>query len=164
MHSRLAMLLAMIALTAFPTSIRACQMMCIVYGTSGTRGVLTRRSDEDGASRRIANAKLVIRDASATANGPEAFCGRKGPIMLTTSTDKHGNFRFKGLRKGKYYVTYMDPKDGHSFVVELGGSDTTNKRLELTLNESGGVCYVVDIERNVTIPDIWGVKPIKDDH
>jgi hypothetical protein len=166
MRRRLALLIAIIAVTlsALPRSIHACQMSCILYGTSSTRGLLTRRSDEDGAFRPIANAKLVIRDASATANGPEAFCGRKGPIMLTTSTDKRGNFRFKGLRKGTYYVTYMDPKDGQSFWVELGRSDATKKRLELPLNDSGGVCYVVDIERNVTIPDVWGVKPVKDDH
>lgn len=122
--------------------------------------------DQDQKGRRspIPNAKLVVRDASPSANGPKTFCARKGPILLTTSTDKHGNFHLKGLHPGKYYITYIHPEDGQSFLVEIGRSDAANKRLELSLFSPGGACYAEDIERNVTIPDWGGIKPVKDDH
>ena len=120
--------------------------------------------DQQGRRRPIPKAKLVVRDASPSAIGPDTFCARKGPTVLTTSTDRHGNFHLKGIRPGKYYVTYIDPKDGQSFLVEFGRSDDANKRLDLSLFRPGGVCYAEDIERNVTIPDWGGIKPVKDDH
>src|SRR5579864_3076572 len=99
MRSRVVMLAGTIAvvLAVNATPARGCQMTCVIYGSSGTRGVLMDNGDEQGKRRPIANAKLVVRDASPSAEGPQAFCGRKGPIVLTTSTDKHGNFKLKKL-------------------------------------------------------------------
>ncbi len=83
--------------------------------------------------------------------------------MLTTSTDKHGDFHLKGIHAGKYYITYIHLKDGQSFLVEIGGSDSS-KKLELSLFLPGSECYAEDIERNVLIPDWGGIKPIKNEH
>ena len=166
MHSRIVLFLATIALSLVVCSAptRGCQMSCEIYGSSGTRGVLFDNGDDQGKQRPIPNAKLIVRDASPSAKGPQAFCGRKGPIVLTTSTDKHGNFNLKGIHPGTYYITYMDTKDGQSFLVQIGRSDAANKRLELSLFIPGGLCYAEDIERNVTIPDWGGIKPVKEGH
>jgi hypothetical protein len=154
----------LMALAPFSLSVHACTNVCVIYATAGTRGVLMESGALAWPPRPIANAKLVVRDASPTAIGPETNCGRKGPIVLTTSTDKHGNFRLKGIHPGKYYITYLNPNDGQSFLVEFGSSDASRKRLKLSLFSPGGACWAEDIERNVLIPDWGGIKPIKDDH
>jgi hypothetical protein len=153
-----------LAASAAPT--HACSMACVIYGGYGTRGVLLDKDDGEGNQRPIANAKLLVRDASPSADGPEVYCGRKGRIVLQTSTDKYGNFRLKGLHPGKYFVTYMNPEYGQSFLVEIHRSNPFKpfKRFDLPMFNGDGGCYAVDIERNVTIPDWGGIKPIKDDH
>jgi hypothetical protein len=166
MRQRFALLLGMAAVTLAlrPAPVAACQNVCVIYGTAGTRGVLMESGAQAWPPRPISNAKLVVRDASPTAIGPETKCGRKGPIVMTTSTDKHGNFRLKGIHPGKYYITYLNSNDGQSFLVEFGSPDATKKRLKLSLFNPGGACWAEDIERNVLIPDWGGIKPVKDDH
>jgi hypothetical protein len=73
---------------------------------------------------------------------------------LKTATDGHGNFHLKGLHRGRYFITYMDPKEGESFLVELKGSDSS-KQFRLTLFNEIGVCYVVDVERQGVKPSGW---------
>ncbi len=163
MRSRLAFVLGMIglSLTMFSAPARSCQVVCVIYGTSSTRGVLIDNGDHGWPSLPIAKAKIVVRDASPFATGPEVYCARKGPVVLTTSTDKHGNFNLKGIHPGKYFITYMDAQKGQSFLVEIGPSEGSNKRLRLSLFSPGGECYAVDVERNVTIPDWGGLSPSK---
>lgn len=168
MHSRLPILLVTIAflLLVHPPPTRACQMVCVVYSVSSTRGVLMNHGDGQGERHPIPTARLIVRDASASANGPEVYCARKGPIVLETSTDKRGDFHLKGLHPGKYFVTYMNAENGQSFLVEIHRSNPFKllKRFNLPMFDGDGQCYAVDIERNVTIPDWGGIRPVKEDH
>ena len=129
---------------------RACGERCLLYELSSTRGVLLNADEKP-----IPNAKLIVRDASSSANGPAMYCARRGPILLKTATDRQGNFQLKGLHDGTYFITYMDSKDGESFLVELKGSNSP-KRFHLNLFNDSGVCYVVDVEREVVKPPGWG--------
>jgi hypothetical protein len=166
MRQRLVLLLGMaaISLAVRTAPVAACNNTCVIYRTAGARGVLMESEAEAWPARPIANAKLIVRDASPTAIGPETNCGRKGPIVLTTSTDKHGNFHLKGIHRGKYYITYVNAQHGQSFLVEFGSSEATKQRLELSLFSPGSACWAEDIERNVLIPDWGGIKPVKEDH
>jgi len=138
------------AILTHPGAAYACGERCRMFELSSTRGILLNADDKP-----ILNAKLIIRDASPSANGPAMYCARRGPVVLRTSTDGYGNFHLKGLHSGIYFITYMDPKEGESFLVELKGSNSS-KRFRLSLFDDNGVCYVVDVEREVVKPPGWG--------
>jgi hypothetical protein len=141
---------SIVALVAPLRAAQACGEICRMFELSSKSGVLL-----DADEKPIANAKLIVRDASTSVSGPKMYCARRGPIVLKTGTDRNGNFLLKGLRSGTYFITYMDPKQGESFLVELKGSDSS-KRFHLTLFNETGVCYVVDVERQAVKPPGWG--------
>lgn len=144
-------LVALIAALVTPLkAARACGERCRMFELSSAHGVLLNVDDKP-----VANAKLIIRDASPSANGPKMYCARRGPIVLKTKTDGNGNFQLKGLRSGTYFITYMDAKEGESFLVKFKRSNS-RKQFHLTLFNEMGVCYVVDVERQVVKPSGWG--------
>ena len=121
-----------------------CQMRCDIYEVSSTRGILV---DLDNLP--IKGARLIVREASPKAHGPEAICRtRFGHVVLKTKTNKKGYFDLQGLEVGLYWVTYMDPKEGESFLVQVTSLEG-DRRFELGVNHwSGSLCYAVDVERN----------------
>jgi len=141
--------------TLFSLEAPACQVTCVELATSAKRAVLT-----DFEGHPLANAKVVIRDASAKAEGPKAYCGRLGPIVMKLQADSKGVVDISKLKPGEYWLTYMDDKDGESFYLSIDPSVKSNKSLELSLNHLNGSCYVVDVERNVTKPSS-GSNPVE---
>jgi hypothetical protein len=131
-----------------PQSAFSCGNRFRIYEVSTTRGALVDLDD-----RPIPNARLVIRDASLNASGPESCCGaRRGPVVKRIKTDKRGFFDLRGLKIGTYWVTYMDPKEGESFIVDVKELNK-GERFELGINHwIGSLCMTVDIERNATKP------------
>jgi hypothetical protein len=140
----------LVALLAPVGTARACGERCRMFELSSTRGVLLTADEKP-----IPNARLIVRDASPSAKGPAMYCARRGQVVLKTATDGHGNFQLKGLHSGIYFVTYMDPKEGESFLVKLNSSNSP-KQFRLTLFDNIGVCYVGDVEREVVKPAGWG--------
>lgn len=135
-----------------------CQMRCDIYEVSSTRGILVDLDDLP-----IKGARLIVREASPKAHGPEAICRtRFGHVVLKTKTNKKGYFDLQGLEVGLYWVTYMDPKEGESFLVQVTSLEG-DRRFELGVNHwSGSLCYAVDVERNETKPP-GATKPVDKD-
>jgi hypothetical protein len=111
----------------------------------------------------IKNANLVVREAGLKAHGPVAFCNtRFGHVVLKTKTNRKGYFDLQGLEVGQYWVTYMDPKDGESFLVRITSLEG-GKRFELGVNHwIGSLCGVPDVERNESKPP-GAFKPVDKD-
>ena len=82
-----------------------------------------------------------------------------GAIVREIRTDRRGRFTLAGLPPGTYWVTFLDATLGESFFVEIAPSPRA-KPFDLRLRAWHGMCYLVDIERNVTIP-VWGkTRPV----
>jgi hypothetical protein len=131
-----------------------CQVSCVEYGFRTATAVLL---SEEGQP--LIRAHVLVRAASKDGTGPSAICGtKKGHVVAELTTDNLGQFELKGLREGQYWVTYLDDKDGESFLISIEGQEHV-KRLKLGLNSLSGRCYLVDIERNVSKPP--GATPVE---
>jgi hypothetical protein len=140
----------------FSQSVSSCINMCEINEVSTTQGKLV---DLDNLP--IRGAELVVRDASEKSSGPKAYCAtRRGPVVMKIKTNSKGDFNLEGLKVGSYWVTYMDPKEGESFLVDIK-SLRGGKRFELGVNHWAiSRCFTVDIERNESKPPGW-VKPVE---
>jgi hypothetical protein len=106
------------------------------------------------------NAKIVIREASAAAKGPETVGGaRKGRVVIRLKTGMRGEFIFPRLAPGRYWLTFVHPQDGESFYLEVTEGEGS-EAMVFRVGNFGGRCYLVDIERNVTKPPGWPL-PVK---
>jgi hypothetical protein len=134
----------------------ACQETCVWFEVSGTNFILQRFNPETRANSPVANAQMIVRDASPNARGQDAICARRGDIVRRIQTDSDGNFDLKGIHAGRYWITYIHPEDGQSFLVSIAGKQN-KKRTELVTNNLNGACYVIDVEKNVTRPFGWAI-------
>jgi hypothetical protein len=141
----------------FPEPATPCVVACVEYQVSSTRGSLVDSEDHP-----MLNAEIIIRDASQKASGPEAPCNsRRGPVVKRIRTNEKGYFNLSGLQIGEYWVTYMDPKEGESFLINLT-TRKGGKRFKLGVDHwEGSLCYVVDVERNESKPP-GAVKPVQE--
>lgn len=132
----------------------ACQESCRIIAANP---LWARLLDAEGKELRHAN--VVIRHADLNEQGPKTFCGaRKGRIAKQLKTNSRGKFDLRGLPAGTYWITYSDPKNGESFLVTRVDS-LPAKDLKLSIRSLANFCYLVDIERNKTIPPGWS-KPV----
>ncbi len=111
---------------------------------------------EDFDGKPLRNAEVIVRDAS---NGEKCFGGRFGSIIGHFKTDKSGRLNLQRLKAGDYWITYMDPQKGESFLVSVGDARGPKEPLELQLDHFMNVCYLVDVERNATKPPTGWPKP-----
>ncbi len=134
----------------FTSPVYACQEARIVYETSSRSGVLL-----DEEFQPIRHAFLILRASEPGGGGQEMVCGlRVGPVIARIKADGKGRFQLPRLKEGSYWLTYLDKENGESFnvaILKAGGKNP----LELNLFRPGGVCHVVDLERNVTKPVGW---------
>lgn len=133
----------------------ACQVTCVVLETNAKQALL---EDRDG--KPLSNVEIVIRDASKSADGPECFCGRFGPMISHVRTDIEGRLDLRELRPGQYWITYMSQEDGESFYVSIENGKRTRVPLEIQIDHIGGRCYLIDVERNETKPNTGWPKPL----
>ena len=127
---------------------------------------------EDSESKPLSNAQWIVGDA---ANGSKSICGKFGKVVMRLRTDVQGNFKLNRLPPGEYWVTYVDPQDGESFLIRLDKGRRSSGRLELQIDQLKGLRYLVDIERYATKPmvlardrariaawrrDGWRAKPV----
>jgi hypothetical protein len=140
---------------AFSSPVFSCQVTCVSLATTAKQALF---EDRDG--RPLSNAEVIIRDASKTAEGPECFCGRFGPMISHVWTDGRGRLDLSGLQPGQYWITYMNPQDGESFYVSIEKGKKPQSPLELQIDHFGGRCYLIDVERNETKPNTGWPKPL----
>jgi len=133
----------------------ACQESCVEIVTSAKRAVLL---DFDGNP--IKNAIVIIRDAL---KGVHGSCGNFGDVAKTTSTDSKGRFDLSLLKRGSYWITYMDEKNGESFLVTIDPKVGSKHALDLSIDHLNGLCYLVDVERNRAKTKDGLPKPIERD-
>jgi hypothetical protein len=136
---------------AFSTPLFACQESCLIIETSNRSAVL-----EDFEGKALSHAEVIVRDA---ANGPSCRCGRFGPVVKRLRTDGGGHFKLNGLHPRDYWVTYMNRENGESFYIRLQEGRSSRGPLELQVDHFGGLCYLVDVERNATKPPTGWPKP-----
>ena len=141
--------------TLFSVSVFACQVECVVLATSSKRVRFIGRDRKP-----LANAEVVIRDASKKAEGLQCFCGRFGPMVSHLWTDENGLLTFDELKPGEYWLTYMDPRAGESFYVSIEKEKSSRTPLELQIDHFANRCYLVDVERNETKPIGGWPKPV----
>jgi len=125
--------------------------ICVVITTKKKVGIL-----EDSESKPLSKAQWIVGDA---ANGSKSICGKFGKVVMRLRTDVQGNFKLNRLPPGEYWVTYVDPQDGESFLIRLDKGRRSGGRLELQIDQRKGLCYLVDIERNATKPPTTWPKP-----
>jgi len=151
-----ACLLACVVMAAASSSlVFACQQTCVILATRAQKALL-----EDGDRKPLANAEVVIRDASQDTDGPECMCGRFGPMILHVWTDGSGRLSLGELQPGQYWITYMNRQDGESFYVSIEKGKRSHALLELQIDQLGGRCYLFDVERNETKPNTAWPKPL----
>jgi hypothetical protein len=132
----------------------ACQESCRIIAANP---VWVQLRDADG--KELRNANVLIRHADVDEQGPKTFCNaRKGRIAKRLRTNRQGKFDLRGLASGTYWITYLDKKNGESFLVTRVES-LPARDLKLSIRSLAGLCYLVDIERNETIPPGWK-KPV----
>jgi hypothetical protein len=149
------LLVSALIAAAFSRPVFACQVTCVSLATSAKQVLF---EDRDGKA--LSNAEVIIRDASKTADGPECFCGRFGPMISHTRTDEHGRLDIGELHPGEYWITYMSQEDGESFYVSIEKGQRPKSPLQLQLDHFGGRRYLVDVERNETKPNTGWPKPL----
>src|SRR5262249_16238195 len=132
-----------------------CQVECVEIVTSAKRAVL---SDFDG--KPIGKANVVIRDAS---RGVHGACGNFGDVVTTVTTNSNGRFQLSSLNTGIYWITYIDSKDGESFLVRIDPAAKSKHPLELSVDQLNGLCYLIDVERNKAKTANGLPKPIERD-
>jgi hypothetical protein len=143
---------------ALSISTFACQEECRTYITKGDAQLSLSDGDQ---SKSLGDARVVIRSAESNGKFPETLCSFKdqrvvkGKVIRKIRTAQNGTFSLNNLRDGWYWVTYDDPANGESFLVEKDSQATNDERLTLSVNDFRNACYLVDVERNVTKPPGW---------
>jgi hypothetical protein len=80
-----------------------------------------------------------------------------GDVVRRGRTDRAGYFSLAGLGGQRYWLTYDDLTNGESFFLarEQKAEKRDKSPLELKLNNFNGVCYLFDLEHNMTKPAGW---------
>ena len=95
----------------------ACQNSCVIVEVESRRGELFVNGS--AGEQPLTDASIVVRSAPATKR--RSYCGAaKGKVVKKLKTDSRGQFELGALPAGQYWITYIHPEDGESFLVQIG--------------------------------------------